>query len=79
LFGKFLKGFSGAVVDGLSQGRALMDAYATFYVGAGAICVPALLLCFFLAARQARSKEQPAAAQLISAPATDRTQPSPPA
>jgi PAT family beta-lactamase induction signal transducer AmpG len=51
IFGKFLKGFSGAVVDALTPGRTLMEAYAIFYVGAGAICLPALILCLFLAAR----------------------------
>ena len=63
LFGKFLKGFSGAAVDGLNQGRTLMEAYAIFYVGAGAIAVPALVLCIVLARRQ------PASAQPTPAPA----------
>lgn len=57
LFGKFLKGFSGAVVDTLSAGRALMEAYAIFYVGAGLICVPALVLCLVLAARVRKAPE----------------------
>jgi len=48
LFGKFLKGFSGAVVDALDQGRTLMQAYAIFYVGAGLIAIPALILCVIL-------------------------------
>jgi PAT family beta-lactamase induction signal transducer AmpG len=57
LFGKFLKGFSGAVVDGVQQsGRTLMEAYAIFYVGAGAICLPALALCLVLAAHVAKQK-----------------------
>lgn len=55
VFGKFLKGFSGAVVDGLSQGRNLMEAYALFYVGAGAICLPALVLCIVLMRVQAKA------------------------
>jgi PAT family beta-lactamase induction signal transducer AmpG len=55
IFGKFLKGFSGAVVDALTPGRTLMEAYAIFYVGAGAICLPALILCLFLAARARRA------------------------
>jgi PAT family beta-lactamase induction signal transducer AmpG len=46
--GKFLKGFSGQVVDTLSQGRSLMDAYAIFFTGAAAIALPALILCLFL-------------------------------
>jgi hypothetical protein len=30
-----------------------MEAYAIFYVGAGAICIPALVLCVVIAARRA--------------------------
>ncbi len=61
LFGKFLKGFSGAVVDGLNQqGRTLMESYAMFYLGAGAIAIPALVLCLVLASRQAKSVAAPA-------------------
>jgi PAT family beta-lactamase induction signal transducer AmpG len=52
LFGKLLKGFSGAVVDSLAQSRPLMDSYAIFYVGCGAVAIPALALCLVLAARQ---------------------------
>ena len=59
LFGKFLKGFSGVVVDGLNHGRTLMEAYAIFYVGAGLIALPALVLCVILARRQARPSEAP--------------------
>ena len=46
--GKFLKGFSGQVVDTLSQGHSLMDAYAIFFAGAASIGLPALILCLFL-------------------------------
>jgi len=46
--GKFLKGFSGQMVDTLSQGRSLMDAYAIFFAGAAAIALPAFILCLFL-------------------------------
>lgn len=57
LFGKFLKGFSGLVVDKLeAAGNTLMQAYAIFYVGSGAICIPALVLCFMLLA--AHRKQQ---------------------
>ncbi len=50
MFGKFLKGFSGAAVEGLqAQGHSLMQAYALFFVGAGAIGIPAILLCLLLA------------------------------
>ncbi len=47
--GKFLKGFSGITVDTLAQSHTRMDAYAIFFVGAGAICLPAVILCLFLA------------------------------
>jgi len=55
LFGKFLKGFSGAVVDGLATTQTLMHSYAIFYIGAGAVCIPALILCLIIAARAARA------------------------
>lgn len=42
--GKILKGFSGAVVESLSAAVGLMKAYAIFFVGAGAIGIPALVL-----------------------------------
>jgi PAT family beta-lactamase induction signal transducer AmpG len=50
--GKFLKGFSGLIVEHLAEGRGLMQAYAIFFIGAGAIGVPALILCLFLARAQ---------------------------
>jgi PAT family beta-lactamase induction signal transducer AmpG len=56
LFGKFLKGFSGAAVDWLAATHTQMQSYAIFYVGAGAICLPALVLCLVLAARVAKQK-----------------------
>lgn len=49
--GKFLKGFSGAAVEGLEQGHGLMGAYAIFFVAAGAIGLPALVLCLILVRR----------------------------
>lgn len=56
LFGKFLKGFSGAVVDGFqTSGRTLMESYALFYVGAGLIALPALVLCVVILARHSRA------------------------
>jgi PAT family beta-lactamase induction signal transducer AmpG len=60
LFGKFLKGFSGAVVDGLNQSRTLMESYAIFYIGAGAVAIPALILCLILATRTKAKAEAPA-------------------
>jgi len=52
LAGKFLKGFSGLVVEGLTPSFGLMNAYALFFVGCGAIGVPSLLLFAFLARKQ---------------------------
>ncbi|MFL6260192.1 MAG: AmpG family muropeptide MFS transporter [Thermoanaerobaculia bacterium] len=63
IVGKFLKGFSGAVVDGLqAHGHTLMESYALFFVGAGAIGLPAILLCLWLAAVQRKDRGNPAAA-----------------
>jgi len=47
--GKTLKGFSGVLVESLSQGRTLIDAYGLFYLCAAAIGVPAIALCIWLA------------------------------
>jgi len=56
IVGKFLKGFSGQVVDGLqASGRTLMEAYGIFFVGAGAIGIPAILLCLWLMRIQSRT------------------------
>ena len=52
--GKTLKGFSGLIVETLAQGRTLNEAYAIFFLGAGAIGIPALILCVFLAFAQSR-------------------------
>jgi PAT family beta-lactamase induction signal transducer AmpG len=52
--GKILKGFSGAVIEALLQGRDLMHAYALFYLGVAALGVPAIGLCFVLAASAKR-------------------------
>ncbi len=41
--GKILKGFSGATVEGLPPISGLMNAYAVFFLGCGALGVPA---CF---------------------------------
>jgi PAT family beta-lactamase induction signal transducer AmpG len=63
LFGKVLKGFSGAVVDGFNAaGNSLMQSYAMFYVGAGLICVPAVILCILLAQRVKQREAELAAA-----------------
>lgn len=48
LLGKILKGFSGVIVQKLSDGNELMHAYALFFLGTALIGVPALLLCILL-------------------------------
>lgn len=60
--GKFLKGLSGVVVDGLTKTTgSLIDAYALFFVGTALVGIPALLLCIWLV-RHARTVVKPAAA-----------------
>jgi PAT family beta-lactamase induction signal transducer AmpG len=49
--GKFLKGFSGQVVDGLSHTQGLMGAYATAWIGTGLTAIPPILLVLLLARR----------------------------
>ena len=61
--GKFLKGFSGAIVEGLEAGgRTLMEAYGVFFVLAGAIEVPALILLIFVARAHGKRLRAAAAA-----------------
>jgi PAT family beta-lactamase induction signal transducer AmpG len=50
--GKFLKGFSGEVVDGLSHTQGLMGAYATAWIGTGLTAIPPVLLVLLLARLQ---------------------------
>ena len=58
--GKFLKGFSGAWVQGLVQpGRDLVHAYALFYVFAAAVGLPALALVLWLAIVERRRHAVP--------------------
>ena len=52
--GKLLKGFSGVTVDTLALHFGRMDAYAIFFVGCGAIGVPALIFFSILARKEAR-------------------------
>jgi PAT family beta-lactamase induction signal transducer AmpG len=52
--GKFLKGFSGEVVDGLSHTQGLMNAYATAWIGTGLTAIPPILLVLLLARLQSR-------------------------
>ena len=47
--GKFAKGFSGVMVESLASGRTLLDGYALFFIGAGLLGIPALVLCLILA------------------------------
>ncbi len=55
--GKFLKGFSGQVVDGLTPTHGLMGAYATAWIGTGLTAIPPILLVLLLAhlGRRARA------------------------
>jgi len=53
--GKFAKGFSGVMVESLASGRTLLEGYALFFIGAGLLGVPALVLCLVLARVQAGS------------------------
>jgi MFS transporter, PAT family, beta-lactamase induction signal transducer AmpG len=46
--GKFAKGFSGVMVESLASGRTLLHGYALFFIGAGLLGIPALILCFIL-------------------------------
>ncbi len=58
--GKFAKGFSGVWVERLAVGRPLVDAYGLFFIGAGLLGVPALILCIVLAraTREAQATSQ---------------------
>jgi len=46
--GKFAKGFSGVMVESLASGRTLLEGYALFFIGAGLLGIPALILCWLL-------------------------------
>jgi PAT family beta-lactamase induction signal transducer AmpG len=47
--GKFAKGFSGVIVERLAVGRTLLEGYGLFFIGAGLLGIPALVLCIILA------------------------------
>lgn len=49
--GKFFKGFSGVVVEGLQGSQGLIGAYALAFIGAGLIASPALLMFLLLKRR----------------------------
>lgn len=55
MLGKFLKGFSGQIVQTLTPTHGPMGAYALFFMGAGAVGLPALVLFALLAFLQRRS------------------------
>jgi MFS transporter, PAT family, beta-lactamase induction signal transducer AmpG len=55
LFGKFLMGFSGTVVEALATHFGLMKAYTLFFIGAGLIGIPAILLFLLLASQGRRT------------------------
>jgi PAT family beta-lactamase induction signal transducer AmpG len=58
--GKFLKGFSGLVVDSLqAHGFSPMQSYALFFIGAGLAAIPALVLCVLLGLTVKRSAAAP--------------------
>lgn len=50
--GKFLKGFSGLAVQSLSADYGLMKAYAIFFIAAGLIGIPAIVLFVVLASQR---------------------------
>lgn len=54
--GKFMKGFSGVMVTSLGHGRTLLEGYALFFIAAGLLGVPALILCVILARVAPRSQ-----------------------
>jgi PAT family beta-lactamase induction signal transducer AmpG len=60
--GKFLKGFSGQVVDALTPAHGLMGAYATAWIGTGLTAIPPILLVLLLAWIQRRAAPAPAPA-----------------
>jgi MFS transporter, PAT family, beta-lactamase induction signal transducer AmpG len=55
--GKFMKGFSGMMVESLAHGRTLLQGYALFFIAAGLLGIPALILCVMLS-RVARPRSQ---------------------
>jgi PAT family beta-lactamase induction signal transducer AmpG len=59
LAGKFLKGFSGKIVEILAARFGLLDGYALFFIGCGAIAIPSVLLLIFVARRQAALSLKP--------------------
>jgi PAT family beta-lactamase induction signal transducer AmpG len=58
--GKILKGFSGAFIDSLKAHEGLMVSYEIFFIGAGLVGIPAILLFMVLAAYNPKTNAQPA-------------------
>ncbi|MFO1247246.1 MAG: MFS transporter [Alphaproteobacteria bacterium] len=58
--GKILKGFSGVMVEGLTARLGLMNAYAVFFIGCGAIALPSLVLFTILERHRRRVAIKPA-------------------
>ena len=67
--GKFAKGFSGVMVERLAVGRTLLEGYALFFIGAGLVGIPALVLCIFLARAVGAAGSRAAAHAAARAPA----------
>jgi PAT family beta-lactamase induction signal transducer AmpG len=61
--GKFAKGFSGVIVERLAVGRPLIDAYGLFFICAGLLGLPALVLCIALSRAARPSTPAPASAR----------------
>ncbi|GAA0552310.1 PAT family beta-lactamase induction signal transducer AmpG [Rhizomicrobium palustre] len=59
LIGKFLKGFSGEIVESLTAAFGLMNGFAAFFIGAGLIGIPSILLFLWIAAQRRQPPEQP--------------------
>jgi len=62
--GKFAKGFSGLMVDHLAVGRTQLEGFALFFIVAGLLGIPALILCAVLA----RVHSVPATPQTTATP-----------
>jgi PAT family beta-lactamase induction signal transducer AmpG len=64
LLGKFLKGFSGVAVEGMTPTYGLLGAYATAFIGTALTAIPPMLLILLLWRMQGRhgsAQPQPAA------------------
>lgn len=62
MLGKFLKGFSGAVVEGLEKSFPLMTSYAIFFAGTAAVGIPVVILSIVLSHHQGKAKAAQASA-----------------